>query len=81
MFMLSLESAIANDALVRIIDAFVAAIDLKSFGFSHVECCEEGRPPFHPGILMKLYLYGIIMASALQENLNGRLKQTSKPCG
>jgi len=58
MFMLSLESAISNDALVRVIDAFVDAIDLKSFGFSHVECCEEGRPPFHPSVLMKLYLYG-----------------------
>jgi transposase len=58
MFVLSLESAIANDALVRVIDAFVDAIDLKSFGFSHVECCEEGRPPFHPSVLMKLYLYG-----------------------
>ncbi|MBK3516808.1 IS1182 family transposase [Carboxylicivirga marina] len=58
MFMFSLEGAIAPDAFVRVVDAFVDAIDLKSFGFNHVECKEEGRPPYHPGALMKLYLYG-----------------------
>ena len=58
MFILSLESAIAPDAFVRVIDAFVDAVDLKSFGFSHVECKEEGRPPYHPSVLLKLYLYG-----------------------
>ncbi|MCD4697900.1 MAG: transposase [Bacteroidales bacterium] len=58
MFMFSLESAIANDSFVRVVDAFVDAIDLKSFGFAHVECQEEGRPPYHPSILLKLYLYG-----------------------
>ena len=58
MFMFCLESTIANDAFVRVVDAFVDAIDLKSFGFSHVECQEEGRPPYHPSILLKLYLYG-----------------------
>jgi transposase len=41
-----------------VVDAFVDAIDLKSFDFAHVECCEEGRPPYHPSVLMKLYLYG-----------------------
>jgi len=58
MFMFCLESAIANDSFVRVVDAFVDAIDLKSFGFAHVECQEEGRPPFHPSVLLKLYLYG-----------------------
>jgi transposase len=58
MYMFSLESAIAADSFVRIVDAFVEAIDLKSFGFAHVECREEGRPPYHPSVLLKLYLYG-----------------------
>jgi len=56
--MLSLESAIPNDAFVRVVDVFVDSIDLKSFGFTHVECKEEGRPPYHPAVLMKLYVYG-----------------------
>jgi transposase len=58
MFMFSLESAIASDSFVRVVDAFVDAIDLKSFGFAHVECEEEGRPPYPPSALLKLYLYG-----------------------
>ena len=44
MFIFSLDSAIAADAFVRVVDAFVNAIDLKSFGFAHVECHEEGCP-------------------------------------
>jgi transposase len=56
--MFSLESAIASDSFVRVVDAFVDAIDLKSFGFAHVECEEEGRPPYPPSALLKLYLYG-----------------------
>ena len=32
--------------------------DLKSFGFAHVECEEQGRLPYHPAVLLKLYLYG-----------------------
>jgi transposase len=58
MFIFSLDSAIAADAFVRVVDAFVNAIDLKSFGFAHVECHEEGCPPYPPSALMKLYLYG-----------------------
>jgi transposase len=58
MFMFSLESIIASDSFVRVVDAFVDAIDLKSFGFAHVECKEEGRPPYPPAALLKLYLYG-----------------------
>lgn len=54
--MLSLESAIAPDAFVRVVDAFVDTIDLKSFGFAHVECRDEGCPPYPPTALMKLYL-------------------------
>ncbi len=57
-FMFSLESAIAPDSFVHVVDAFVDAIDLKSFGFAHVECEEEGRPPYAPSVLLKLYLYG-----------------------
>lgn len=56
--MFSLESIIHKDSFVRVIDAFVDAIDLKSFGFRNVECKEEGRPPYHPSVLLKLYLYG-----------------------
>lgn len=53
-----LEQSIASDSFVRIIDFFVDTIDLKSFGFKHVTLKEEGRPPIHPAVLLKLYIYG-----------------------
>jgi len=58
MYMFSLESAVPSDAFVRVVDAFVNAIDLKSFDFKHVDCKEEGRPPYPPSALIKLYIYG-----------------------
>lgn len=58
MFMFSLDSVIAGDSFVRVVDAFVDSVNLKSFGFAHVQCKEEGRPPYHPSVLLKLYIYG-----------------------
>jgi len=58
MLMFCLKSSIAPDAFVRVADVFVDAIDLKSYGFSHVDCREEGRPPYHLSVLLKLYLFG-----------------------
>lgn len=56
--MISMEEMVPKDSFVRAIDSFVDAIDMKSFGFAHVQCKEEGRPSYHPSILLKLYLYG-----------------------
>ena len=42
MFMCCPVSAIANDSFVRVVDAFVDAVDLNRFGFAHVECQEVG---------------------------------------
>jgi len=53
-----LEQMVALDSFVRVIDFFVDSIDLESFGFRHVTFKDEGRPPYHPGILLKLYFYG-----------------------
>jgi transposase len=56
--MFCLEQVIETDSFVRVIDFFVDAIDLASFGFRHVSVKEEGRPPYHPAVLLKLYFYG-----------------------
>ena len=58
LFMISMEEMVPKDSFVRAIDSFVDAIDMKSFGFAHVQSKEEGRPSFHPSVLLKLYLYG-----------------------
>ena len=53
-----LNEMVAETAFVRIIDVFVDALDLKQFDFKYCEHGIEGRPPFHPAHLLKLYLYG-----------------------
>ena len=53
-----LDDLIDEDNAVRVIDAFVDSLDLKALGFARIEVKETGRPPYHPGDLLKLYLYG-----------------------
>ena len=45
---------------VRVIDAFVETLELKKLGFSKVAAEEMGRPPYAPGDLLKLYIYGYL---------------------
>jgi transposase len=45
---------------VRVIDAFVDALDLAELGFEGVEPAETGRPAYHPSALLRLYVYGYL---------------------
>jgi transposase len=45
---------------VRVIDAFVEALDLAGLGFGGVEPEATGRPSYHPSVLLKLYIYGYL---------------------
>ncbi len=45
---------------VRFIDAFVGQLDLSRAGFTNAELNETGRPPYDPGDLLRLYLYGYL---------------------
>jgi transposase len=54
----SLDEQIGAEHMVRVVDAFVETLDLRGLGFSKVITEETGRPPYHPGDLAKLYLYG-----------------------
>ena len=56
--MISLEQMVEPESMVRIIDAFVDMLNLEQFNFSYFALNKEGRPPYHPSTLMKLYLYG-----------------------
>ncbi|MEE9439331.1 MAG: IS1182 family transposase [Saprospiraceae bacterium] len=58
MMMISLDGMIHSESFVRIIDAFVDTLDLENLGFSYFKLNSSGRPPFHPSVLLKLYLYG-----------------------
>src|SRR6266850_327078 len=56
----TVEDYIAPDNPVRFLDAFVANLDLQALGFVHATPAPTGRPPYHPGDLLKLYLYGYL---------------------
>lgn len=60
LFPQSLDEYISEDNPVRFIDAFVESLDPEALGFSHSVLKETGRPPYHPGVLLKLYIYGYL---------------------
>lgn len=55
-----LDDVVGRDDPVRVIDAFVETLDLAVLGFSKVAAEEMGRPPYAPGDLLKLYIYGYL---------------------
>ena len=59
LFPQSLDEIIDADNEVRIIDLFVESIDLSQFRFQ-LKSSSEGRPPYHPKDLLKLYVYGYL---------------------
>ena len=59
LFPTTLEEAIGQDNEVRLIDIFVDSLELREFGFK-VTFEENGRPAYHPAILLKLYIYGYL---------------------
>jgi transposase len=60
LFPRTLNDALGVDHPVRVIDAFVDTLDLAGLGFSKVAAEEMGRPPYAPGDLLKLYVYGYV---------------------
>ena len=57
--MLTLDSMLEPESEVRVIDAFVDALDLNKLGFARTVPAREGRPAYDPRALMKLYIYGV----------------------
>jgi transposase len=55
-----LEDWIAEDNPVRAVDAFVEELDLAQLGFERAEPADTGRPAYHPGDLLKIYIYGYL---------------------
>lgn len=55
-----LDEVVGRDDPVRVIDAFVDSLDLGELGFSKAVAEDMGRPPYAPGDLLKLYIYGYL---------------------
>jgi transposase len=55
-----LEDYVSDDNPVRFLDAFVDSLDLAALGFQRATPSDTGRPPYQPGDLLRLYLYGYL---------------------
>ena len=55
-----LDDFIAEENPVRVIEAFVEELDLRTLGFESIDPCATGRPAYHPSVLLKLYIYGYL---------------------
>jgi transposase len=56
----SLDDWVDENNPVRVIDAFVDALDLRALGFDGVMPEATGRPSYHPSVLLKLDIYGYL---------------------
>jgi len=56
----SLDEYIAADNPVRVVDVFVDELDLQKMGFDGMQPEVTGRPAYHPGTLLKIYIYGYL---------------------
>lgn len=60
LFPVMLDELVPGDSMARVIDAWVNALDLQALGFGKAQAGRLGRPPYDPGDLLKLYLYGYL---------------------
>jgi transposase len=55
-----IEDYVSEENPVRVVEAFVAALDLAELGFEGVVPERTGRPGYHPATLLKIYIYGYL---------------------
>jgi transposase len=48
------------DAIVRVVDAFVASLNLAELGFGRTMAAATSRPGFHPADMLRLYIWGYL---------------------
>ena len=57
-----LDEVVDAKSIVRVIDAWVAKLDLKKLGFAKAQAQVRGAPPYDPADLLKLYVWGYLNA-------------------
>lgn len=62
MMMISLDQMVDKESFARVIDAYVdGLVDVSALGFKNAQLNKEGRPPFHPNDMIKLFLFGYFL--------------------
>jgi len=60
LFPSSLDDYVSGDNPVRAVDIFVDGLALDKLGFVGVQPLDTGRPGYHPGMMLKIYIYGYL---------------------
>jgi transposase len=55
-----IDDYIGQDDPVRVIDVFVDELELEDLGFNGAIPALTGRPSYHPGVMLKIYIYGYL---------------------
>ena len=71
----TIDKLVDEDNLVRVIDVFVDTLDFESLGFKNLKPPADGRPPYHPGDLLKLYMYGYLNRTRSSRDLEKECKR------
>lgn len=74
LFPVSLEQSIDPDNQARLIDLFVDNLPLDEFGF-RTDFIDNGRPAYHPSVLLKLYIYGYLNKTRSSRDLEKECKR------
>src|SRR5918995_1135740 len=64
-----LDDFVGADNPVRVVDAFVDALDLRELGLARAAPASTGRPGYHPAMLLKLSVYGYLTRIASSRRL------------
>jgi transposase len=70
-----LEDYVSDENPVRIIDVFGDELDLGALGFSGVVPETTGRPAYHPGVVLKIYVYGYLNQIASSRRLEREIQR------
>lgn len=72
----SIEEYVGEDNPVRAIDSYVESLDLAQLGFKHAAGpVQPGQPAYHPGMHLKLYLYGYLNRVRSSRRLEAECKR------
>jgi transposase len=77
-----IDDYVVPDSLVRVVDAFVASLDLAELGFNRAVAAASGRPGFQPGDMLRLYIWGYLnqVRSSRQCGHEGPPVAVAHPC-
>jgi transposase len=69
-----LDDYVSEENPVRVIDVFVDTLNLAALGFAGVVPEATGRPAYHPGVMLKIYVYGYLNQIASSRRLEREIR-------